>query len=517
MTYSHITVISVLLACTLLNQAVAQTKTFYPLLEKGKYDVGYKTSIDFDFSRTYNLRFPDDTSSRRHDPRPIITNIWYPATPTKNAKSMLYGDYIKIQNANTELKTFIKRVEDYNSKNSSFYMFYKKDLDEDMKMKFARQMNIPIHVFKDATPANGKFPLVIYHAGLGGTLNDNTVLCEYLASHGFVVVTGAFQANDYREIDLNWDLERSRKDLDFMMNKIKVHPFIDFSKVAAIGHSYGAQAVLAYRTEDFSPVSWLIIIDTTMDYSFTAEPDGFEPLTTQLYSKIHNLNAPMLVFANPEAIFRVMDSLKYSNRTYCTIDLEHNDFTSLTALSKQNGLLKRAPSDDLVWSKYTLMVNYCLNFLRHHVLNDASARNFLMAEHQYSHVAEVPKGKKLAVKIPEYSDYFHPPTKLQLEQMAFEKNLEILDKAIGLHHDKLSEDDINEVGYSVLKKYTDVAVFIFKKNVEVHPTSWNAWDSLGEAYLVLGNKAEAIKSYEKSIELNPKNDNGVMVLERLKR
>ena len=59
------------------------------------------------------------------------------------------------------------------------------------------------------------------------------------------------------------------------------------------------------------------------------------------------------------------------------------------------------------------------------------------------------------------------------------------------------------------------AVEIFKLNVEQFPKEWNVYDSLGEAYLKIGNKAEAIKNYKKSIELNPNNDNGIGVLKSL--
>jgi len=54
-----------------------------------------------------------------------------------------------------------------------------------------------------------------------------------------------------------------------------------------------------------------------------------------------------------------------------------------------------------------------------------------------------------------------------------------------------------------------------RKNVELHPDSWNAYDSLGEAYLKDGNKELATKNYQKSVELNPKNENGVEALKKL--
>ena len=44
---------------------------------------------------------------------------------------------------------------------------------------------------KDAPAAVGRFPVVIYHPGLGGSYEDNSVLFEYLASHGYLVLSSA--------------------------------------------------------------------------------------------------------------------------------------------------------------------------------------------------------------------------------------------------------------------------------------------------------------------------------------
>ena len=46
-----------------------------------------------------------------------------------------------------------------------------------------------------------------------------------------------------------------------------------------------------------------------------------------------------------------------------------------------------------------------------------------------------------------------------------------------------------------------------KTNVKLYPESSNVYDSLGEAYMKDGNKELAIKNYEKSLELDQKNDN----------
>lgn len=65
-------------------------------------------------------------------------------------------------------------------------------------------------------------------------------------------------------------------------------------------------------------------------------------------------------------------------------------------------------------------------------------------------------------------------------------------------------------------KKVDDAIKIFQRNVEEYPNSSNPYDSLGEAYMTAGQKDLAIKNYEKSVELNPKNTNGVEMLKKLK-
>ncbi len=79
-----------------------------------------------------------------------------------------------------------------------------------------------------------------------------------------------------------------------------------------------------------------------------------------------------------------------------------------------------------------------------------------------------------------------------------------------------SEYDLNQLGYFALQNDTKSAVMIFRFVTEIYPQSWNAWDSYGEALVTSGNKAEAIKAYEKSISMNPENKAGVEMLKKLK-
>lgn len=82
----------------------------------------------------------------------------------------------------------------------------------------------------------------------------------------------------------------------------------------------------------------------------------------------------------------------------------------------------------------------------------------------------------------------------------------------------MTEAQVNTLGYVFLNgsKRVPEAIAVFKMNVEDYPDSANTYDSLAEAYGVAGEKDLAIKNYEKSIELNPKNENGIVALRKLR-
>ena len=73
---------------------------------------------------------------------------------------------------------------------------------------------------------------------------------------------------------------------------------------------------------------------------------------------------------------------------------------------------------------------------------------------------------------------------------------------------KLSPQDIR-------KKEFKEAIRIFQLNVEAYPHSSNVYDSLAEGYMDDGDKLRAIANYEKALQLNPKNGNSAVMLQKL--
>ena len=79
-----------------------------------------------------------------------------------------------------------------------------------------------------------------------------------------------------------------------------------------------------------------------------------------------------------------------------------------------------------------------------------------------------------------------------------------------------NENVLNALGYFLMGKerYEDARA-ILQLKVEEYPESFNVYDSLGEVYMNMGNYRKARRLYRKSIRINPDNENGRIMLERM--
>ncbi|QCW98983.1 hypothetical protein FGM00_02195 [Aggregatimonas sangjinii] len=84
------------------------------------------------------------------------------------------------------------------------------------------------------------------------------------------------------------------------------------------------------------------------------------------------------------------------------------------------------------------------------------------------------------------------------------------------HFDFDDDAMLNLVGYDLLRQdRTSEAIKIFQLLVSEFPDSANPYDSLGEAYFMNEAYDLALANYQKSYELNPENENALMMMERI--
>ena len=80
-----------------------------------------------------------------------------------------------------------------------------------------------------------------------------------------------------------------------------------------------------------------------------------------------------------------------------------------------------------------------------------------------------------------------------------------------------SSGELNTYGYVLLEAgKIDEAIMVFKINTIAYPKVANTFDSLGEAYLVAGNKKLATENYQKVLEMDPKSETALKALEKIK-
>ena len=112
------------------------------------------------------------------------------------------------------------------------------------------------------------------------------------------------------------------------------------------------------------------------------------------------------------------------------------------------------------------------------------------------------------------NDYLTPWDLLQ--QGKITEGVNRLSSARGAWLDSRFELYLNNLGYALLgkKEYTS-SIEVMQLNVTLFSLSANSYDSLGEAYFVSGDKQRAKENYEKSLHLNPENDNAADYLKQL--
>jgi tetratricopeptide (TPR) repeat protein len=80
------------------------------------------------------------------------------------------------------------------------------------------------------------------------------------------------------------------------------------------------------------------------------------------------------------------------------------------------------------------------------------------------------------------------------------------------------ETELNAFGYRLLgTRRINEAVEIFKLNTEIYPQSANVFDSYGEALAQVGQREDAIRAYERALQIAPNYPSAVEALRRLKK
>jgi hypothetical protein len=158
--------------------ATGQEPLLWGSLKPGPNAVGYRTLYQLDHTRRYDPEFmTDPTKPPVYKPRPILICVWYPAKKT-DAKPMEYRQYLDVSSDDVLIAPFVKRLSRHVVAVVSDTTVGKEPANRTLAETAAFERLLATRTFavKDAPPAEGRFPVVLNHAGLDGVADDNSVL-----------------------------------------------------------------------------------------------------------------------------------------------------------------------------------------------------------------------------------------------------------------------------------------------------------------------------------------------------
>ena len=492
--------------------ALAQNAPLFQFTEKpGPHLVGLKVVEQYDYSRTYQSRTNDlGVPYERERARPLQTLIWYPAEKS-TLKPMTVGDYGSLAASETSFDKPTLSVD------------HKHWLDG-IKPTLA----MPMWAMRDAPPLSGHFPIVIYAPSFSAMSWENADLCEYLASHGYVVVASPDMGASTRDMtnDLT-GINAQARDISFLIGYAKTLPNTDMSAIAVAGFSWGGISNLFAAAQD-NRIDALVALDGSMRY--------YPGLVKQGDVHPEQMTIPLLFFA--QGGMTVEDQNRYltseKNQGPSVLNAwTHGDLVLVRMLGlvhvEHSSMYQRNENTWKSFSEqaiadynradgiagYAWIARYTVRFLDAYLKHDAAAMAWL---------------KKTPAENGAPSHFLsasYRPAKglpATLESFRIELGRQGFDHADSVYAAmqkespgfKLDEFAVNSWGFELLTDHhVPEAIDVLRLNAKNYPDSGDAYDSLGEAYMQSGQKELAIDNYKESLEKDPSNDNAREKLKEL--
>ncbi|AEE52001.1 hypothetical protein [Haliscomenobacter hydrossis] len=438
-------------------------------LTYGKYQVGFKAVQTLDHTRP-------STTTQSSPGRAMQLYIWYPSEKV-STQPMRYKDYLTSRFGNANRTTFFHNIAELGADTALFVPVY------------PALIHTPTRAYHAAPLAKGVFPLVIYP----DQVHLQNVLCEYLASQGFIVVSPVVKGPFSESMQYNpVGIETGVADLQFALGYLRQQYSVkrDFA-VMGLGFSATLALALQMRNTDAKAL-------VSLEGGITT---GFEEALIQRgpYYDLERCNASMLVIhaPHPDVNPEIVNKYKYAERIFQHYP-QSAEFYFLNFGIWERSLKNILPKANRgnTWQSFEYAAQSIQHYLKWKLNQDAAAKTALLDEQWPNDLVET--SIKTAVALP-------PSTETLLDLLK-SKGFEAL---TSLYAERKKSDpqpfsfgsfyQIGQhlIGQSAYAQLLDWAKFY----AEAFPNSAIPFTLQGRANLELGNKTEAKALYEKALAL----------------
>jgi hypothetical protein len=462
-------------------------------LDPGRFDVGFTVVHLLDTSRPFG----------RSAARPIQVSLWYPVVrdPARARSRMPFSEYVVL---NVGAVTDNDRQISTSQRSKLMQQYWKEAFPKAQESSVEHLLAVPTFALRDAKPANGRFPLIVYVPGYGGTPLTHTPTAEYLASHGYVVAISPSQGMTF---DTAGEEEQVR-DIEFIASSLSTRPMVDPSRRALMGYSFGGGSVIVASMRD-SHIAAVVSLDGMALWDHTADivrnHPAYDPAA---------FRAPLLALKSDNDYtedLSILKSLVLSDRQLLHIKgAQHHNYIASSII---NSVVNGNPNDE-AQRIYRVVVLRLRGFLDHQLHSDG-LQSYAQEEPDIDNAGLV-------------SEIVFPPVAAPShdELIVLGEEGEV-DKLVGIQHEfsrhapgipLLTSGALHMLGLRFLDKgQRDKAVQLFEFLVELYPRDSLAFNRLGDLYRDRKDFARATRCYEQSLTVKPGNGGATKGLETLKR
>lgn len=480
----------------------AQTPLLWGGLHTGAHAVGFRLQYKADHSREYDPEFvTDSTRFPMHWPRPILIGIWYPAQRTSTNR-MTYRQYLNLSPGPGPFARFASRLtpamRDVVGQETTGHE--PRTMTPTESQAFARLLATTTFAVHNAPAARGKFPVLLYHTGAGGTYEDNSALFEYLASHGYIVVSSAYPDPDAHVV-FTGDIAGSFADLDFLAAFARTLPNADADRLGLMGHSYGAWVSFGWTANVDSPVRALITLDSGFEYDSLSE--GPELLQLHMQESRNNIRAATLRVASTERQphFEYLDPyLTFVPRYEASItSLTHNDYLTHGAIRPALIPENWPDAGNDRRTSYDRLAEVILNFLDASLKQRPEARAFLSQRVEGSATdSRLHLQFKAAAPV--------PPTQRQMAEYLRQHGPDATLVMLGAFPDVAQSKMVGGIITLLGDDDIDTALPALRLAEQTYPTNAGIQVMLGQVLARMNDKAGAEQAFRKALVLLPDDD-----------
>jgi len=351
--------------CFYFEVNIAQS-LFQTSLKRGPHKVGFMAGVHYDLGRPPLGR----QYNRYREGRAVHISVWYPAQVKANHPRMMFSGYVD------ELSRMINPREVTKATRQEAIHLMNKDLSGAggdsivMLQHLADMLNADTHAYKNAAYQEGEYPIVIYPE----SPVLNSVLAEYLASYGYIVVSVA----DNRSFSLSdrsstvSGMEMMIQDCQFALSVIKKEFGTGRQPLAVMGTGMYATVGLGWMMRD-PTIEAMINLDGGI-----MNPDEFEALQHSPFFDLKGASRPMLVmYSSPEYDHpSLINKYCYADRFIVKLShMQMNYFRNYGIWARQMpGIL--GPAADEAAPDFKWIAQYSLYFLDWQLKQGYHGRSF---------------------------------------------------------------------------------------------------------------------------------------------